>query len=150
VGKTTLSNNSRVRILDANTAESGHEPGRPRFQIKEHHARTHHFDFRLEKDGVFKSWAVPKGLPTEPDIKRLAVQVEDHALEFGDFEGVIPDGQYGAGTVAIWDAGTYELHDWRPDRIDFSLHGKRLQGGYELVAFKPAGEKQWLVFKRSE
>jgi bifunctional non-homologous end joining protein LigD len=122
-------------------------PVRPRFIVQEHHARTRHFDFRLEKDGVFKSWAVPKGLPTEPGVKRLAMQVEDHPLEWGEFEGEIPPGQYGAGTVRIWDRGTYELQEWLPDRIGFTLHGERFHGPYELLPFKRAGEHAWLIFK---
>src|SRR4249919_2614761 len=96
-----------------------------KFVIQEHHARTHHFDFRLEKDGVFKSWAVPKGLPEEVGVKRLAIQVEDHALEFGQFEGNIPPAQYGAGTIRIWDEGSYVEREWSDDRIVCSLHGKR-------------------------
>jgi DNA ligase D-like protein (predicted 3'-phosphoesterase) len=118
-----------------------------RFVIQEHFARAHHFDFRLEKDGVFKSWAVPKGIPTKPGVKRLAVQVEDHALEWGEFEGEIPAGEYGAGTVHIWDRGTYGAHEWKPNQIGFVLHGAKLQGRYELVRFERAGERVWLILK---
>ena len=82
-----------------------------RFVVQERTARSHHFDFRLEKAGVFKSWAVPKGLPAKPGERRLAVQVEDHPLEWGDFEGEIPAGQPGAGTVRIWDRGWYDLEE---------------------------------------
>lgn len=117
------------------------------FVVQEHQSRSRHFDFRLEKDGVFKSWAVPKGLPTEPGIKRLAVQVEDHPLEWGDFEGEIAPGVYGAGIVSVWDRGTYEPHAWLPDRISFTLYGQRLSGRYELIAFRRAGEREWLIFK---
>jgi len=118
-----------------------------RFVIQEHFARTHHFDFRLERDGVFKSWAVPKGIPTKPGIKRLAVQVEDHSLEWGKFEGEIPRGEYGAGTVQVWDRGTYVSQVWKPNRIGFVLRSAKLQGGYELVRFKRAGDRVWLMLK---
>lgn len=118
-----------------------------RFVVQEHFARTHHFDFRLEKDGVFKSWAVPKGVETEPGVKRLAVQVEDHPLEWGEFEGEIPPGEYGAGTVYVWDRGTYEAEEWQPNRIVFFLRGAKLQGRYELVRFKRAGENAWNIFR---
>jgi bifunctional non-homologous end joining protein LigD len=120
----------------------------PRFVIQEHQARTHHFDFRLEKDGVLKSWAVPKGLPEEPGTKRLAIQVEDHPLEYGSFEGTIPSGQYGAGTVSIWDAGRYECQEWEPEKIVFTLHGRRLAGRYSLVRFPGGGENSWLLMKQ--
>lgn len=118
-----------------------------RFVIQEHFAHTHNFDFRLEKDGVLKSWAVPKGMPTKTAVKRLAVQVEDHSLEWGKFEGEIPPGEYGAGTVQVWDRGTYESQVWEPNRIGFVLRGAKLQGGYELVRFKRAGDRVWLIFK---
>src|SRR5690242_11340601 len=107
-----------------------------RFVVQEHYARSHHFDFRLEKDGVFKSWAVPKGLPERAGLKRLAVQVEDHALDFGQFEGAIPAGEYGAGRVTIWDHGTYELEGWTADYIAFTLSGSRVAGRFALVRFK--------------
>ncbi len=123
---------------------------RLRFVVQEHHARSHHFDFRLEKDGVYKSWAVPKGLPEVVGVKRLAVEVDDHDLAFGDFEGEIPAGQYGAGKVAIWDRGYYEPREWGTDRIEFMLYGQRLSGHYEMVRFRRAGEREWLVFKRSD
>ena len=118
----------------------------PIFVIQKHHARSLHWDFRLEMDGVLKSWAVPKEPPTEVGLKRLAVQVEDHELEYADFEGDIPEGEYGAGTVEIWDNGTYELIDRKPKKIVFSLDGKRLKGKYTLVQFTKE-EKNWLFFK---
>ena len=111
-----------------------------RFVIHEHQARTHHFDFRLEQDGVLKSWAVPKGAPEASGVKRLAVQVEDHALEYANFEGTIPRGEYGAGAVRIWDNGTYDLHEWTPDKIVLTLHGARVEGDYSLVRFKKGGD----------
>jgi bifunctional non-homologous end joining protein LigD len=121
----------------------------PRFVIQEHDARTRHFDFRLEKDGVFKSWAVPKGLPTEPGVKRLAVEVEDHDLAFGAFEGTVPEGRYGAGSVRIWDHGTYEAEEWTDQRIAFTLRGAQASGRFNLIRFSHGKPNEWLVFKRS-
>lgn len=115
-----------------------------RFVIQEHHAKHLHWDFRLEKDGVLKSWAVPKGVPEEKAVKRLAIQVDDHELDYIDFEGTIPEGQYGAGTVKIWDKGTYQTESESPKRIVFELRGKRLKGRYSLVHLK---ENQWLLMK---
>jgi bifunctional non-homologous end joining protein LigD len=117
------------------------------FVVQEHHARRLHYDLRLEKDGVLKSWAVPKGIPEEPGSKRLAVQVEDHPLEYGKFEGTIPEGEYGAGTVAIWDKGYYERKSWDDDKIEFILDGKKLQGRYVLARFKKAGKNNWILLK---
>jgi bifunctional non-homologous end joining protein LigD len=120
----------------------------PRFVVQEHHARTLHYDFRLEKDGVLKSWAVPKGIPQVVGVRRLAVQVPDHPLEWGAFEGTIPEGHYGAG--AIWDEGTYEPLEWTGDAIAFVLHGLRLHGTYSLVRFRNKGPRDWLLFRRSD
>ena len=97
----------------------------PLFVIQKHHARNLHWDSRLEMDGVLKSWAVPKEPPTESGIKRLAIQVEDHDLDYADFEGEIPEGEYGAGTVEIWDKGMYSLMDRKPKKIMFELHGEK-------------------------
>ncbi|GMR03204.1 MAG: DNA polymerase ligase N-terminal domain-containing protein [Thermodesulfovibrionia bacterium] len=115
-----------------------------RFVVQEHHATHLHWDFRLEKDQVLKSWAVPKGPPVEKGVKRLAVQVEDHEISYIDFQGTIPEGQYGAGKVKIWDKGTYEIESEDPKRIVFELKGKRLKGRYTLVHLK---DKQWLLIK---
>jgi len=117
-----------------------------RFVVQEHHANHLHWDFRLEKDGVLKSWAVPKGIPEEKSIKRLAIQVENHELDYIDFEGTIPEGLYGAGTVKIWDKGTYELESESPKRMVFKLKGRRLKGRYSLVYLKG---NQWLLIKLS-
>ena len=119
------------------------------FVIHKHFARNLHFDLRLEMDGVLKSWAVPKEPPTIKGIKRLAIQVEDHPLNYADFEGEIPKGNYGAGKVEIWDAGTYELDDLKRDKIEFELHGKKLIGKYVLVKTKygKQKDKSWLFFK---
>ena len=118
------------------------------FVIQKHNSRTLHYDLRLEKDGVFKSWAVPKGVPEGQGVRRLALQVEDHALAFGDFQGVIPEGEYGAGTIEIWDRGTYELQEWQDDRIVFTLFGERLKGTYNLVRFRHGRDREWLIFRR--
>ena len=121
-----------------------------RFVVQEHYARSHHFDFRLEKDGVFKSWAVPKGLPEKPGVKRLAVQVEDHDLEFETFEGIIPEHEYGAGSITVWDHGTYELEKWTANSIAFRLHGSRVFGRFSLVRFKESEPLSWFLIKRRE
>lgn len=118
----------------------------PRFVVQEHHATHLHWDFRLELDGTLKSWAVPKGAPEEQGIKRLAVAVEDHDLNYIGFEGSIDEG-YGAGSVKIWDSGTFELESRKEEKLIFVLHGKRLQGRYTLMRFAKAGAKEWLLFK---
>ena len=115
-----------------------------RFVVQEHHARRLHWDFRLELDGVLKSWAVPKGVPTEPGVKRLAVQVEDHPLSYFDFEGTIPEGQYGAGTVKVWDKGRYTLEVREPRKFHILLKGRKLEGDYRLINFR---DKNWLIYK---
>lgn len=115
-----------------------------RFVVQEHHARHLHWDFRLEKEGVLKSWAVPKGVPEKKLVKRLAIQVDDHELDYIDFEGEIEEGQYGAGKVSIWDRGTYDLESESSKSTVFVLKGKRLKGKYSLVHLK---EKQWLLIK---
>jgi len=94
-----------------------------------------------------KSWAVPKGIPEKTGEKRLGVQVEDHPMEYANFEGTIPEGQYGAGTVKIWDRGLFEVKVWKEDMIEFILSGKRLQGKFVLAKFKKAGEKDWILLK---
>jgi len=118
----------------------------PRFVIQKHSARKLHYDLRLEMDGVLRSWAVPKIPSKQADLKRLAVEVEDHALSYINFEGTIEEGSYGAGRVEIWDKGTYGIETDRRDKIVFHLHGKRLKGRYTLLKMKWGG-KQWLLFK---
>jgi bifunctional non-homologous end joining protein LigD len=120
------------------------------FVIQKHRARNLHYDFRLEKDGALKSWAVPKGIPEKIGEKHLAIQVEDHALEYANFEGTIPKGEYGAGTVEIWDRGTYDIHEWTDKVIVVTLHGERVQGTYNLVRFPRSGVNAWLLFKRCQ
>jgi bifunctional non-homologous end joining protein LigD len=125
---------------------------RPIFVIQRHDASRLHYDFRLEKDGALASWAVPKGVPLEPGGKSLAVHVEDHPLEYATFHGEIPKGQYGAGTVEIWDNGTYELLEEKPNgQLTFELHGKRLAGRWSLVPARMDGKEQnWLLIKRHD
>lgn len=121
--------------------------GLSRFVVQKHYARHLHYDFRLEMEGVLKSWAVPKGLPEKKGIRRLAVQVEDHPIDYLDFQGEIPQGCYGAGRVEIWDKGWYNLIEKEKDRkLVFELKGKKLKGVYELVLMK---DKNWLIFKLS-
>jgi bifunctional non-homologous end joining protein LigD len=120
------------------------------FVVQEHHARRLHYDLRLEKDGVLKSWAVPKGIPVGSGEKRLAVETEDHPLGYAGFEGEIPKGHYGAGTVKIWDKGTYTAKVWDEKMVEFTLNGEKLRGRYVLVRLKKAGEKNWLLLKGKE
>ena len=122
------------------------EPLNPplRFMVQEHHASRLHWDFRLELDGVLKSWAVPKGPPTETGVKRLAVQVEDHPLSYFGFEGTIPEGGYGAGEVKVWDKGFYVLEVREPRKYHVILKGRKLKGDYRLINFK---DKNWLIYK---
>jgi DNA ligase D-like protein (predicted 3'-phosphoesterase) len=116
----------------------------PRFVVHRHDASRLHWDLRLEREGVLKSWAVPKEPPVDPGVKRLAVEVEDHELDHIDFEGEIPEGEYGAGTVSIWDGGTYELLSEHDRRLKLALRGRRLRGEYVLV---PLEGKNWLFFR---
>jgi len=115
------------------------------YVIQRHEATRLHWDLRLEVEGVLKSWAVPKEPPVEKGIKRLAVQVEDHPLDYANFAGTIPKGEYGAGKVEIWDKGTYKLVDIKPNKIIFEIMGERLKGTYCLIRFKE--DKNWLLFK---
>ncbi|PVY29333.1 ATP-dependent DNA ligase [Williamsia muralis] len=119
----------------------------PIFVIQEHHARRLHYDFRLERGGVLVSWAVPKNLPLDGDQNRLAVQTEDHPIDYADFAGDIPAGEYGGGHVEIWDRGTYETEKWRDKEIIVRLHGERIQGRYALIK---TGDKNWLAHLMSD
>lgn len=128
---------------------------RQMFVVQKHASRHLHYDFRLEAEGVLKSWAIPKGPSTDPAEKRLAVQVEDHPLEYGSFEGEIEENQYGAGTVKIWDKGTYTLRgNWKEGfkkgKLNVSLKGKKLKGSWTLVRFKGGkrpDDGNWLLIK---
>ena len=122
----------------------------PIFVIHEHHASHLHYDLRLERDGVLKSWAIPKEPPLAQGIKRLAVHVEDHPLDYAKFEGTIPEGQYGAGKVMIWDSGTYLAEKFLENEIIAEFNGKKLSGKYVLIKTQFKGAKNsWLFFKQS-
>ena len=114
------------------------EPSGRRFVVQEHHARRLHWDLRLEHDGVLVSWALPRGIPAHPDENRLAVHTEDHPIEYLEFEGEIPKGEYGAGTMSVWDQGTFEAEKFREDEVIATFHGERLKGRYAL--FRTRGD----------
>lgn len=134
------------------------------FVIQRHAASRLHYDFRLEMEGVLKSWAVPKGPSLNPDDKRLAMMVEDHPYDYKDFEGNIPEGNYGAGQVEVWDSGTYEplddtsrlsdekelLKELKAGSLKFILHGKKLKGEFALVKMKNAENNAWLLIKHKD
>ena len=137
--------------------------GKPRFVIQKHNASSLHYDFRLEIGGVLVSWAVPKGLSTDPREKRLAIQTEDHPLDYAEFEGVIPEGEYGAGTVMVWDAGTYR--NLRTDKdgdgrdlgqsledglLEVWLEGEKLRGGYAFKRTSGGDKPKWLAVKMKD
>jgi bifunctional non-homologous end joining protein LigD len=129
----------------AGAAAAPASPGdAPRFVVQEHHARRLHWDLRLEHDGALASWAVPRGIPPGPERNHLAVRTEDHPLEYLDFHGEIPAGQYGAGTMTIWDRGTYETHKFRDDEVMVTFHGERVRGRY--VLFRTKGD-DWMIHR---
>jgi len=134
-----------------------------RFVIQKHAARSLHYDFRLEADGVLKSWAVPKGPSTDPRDKRLAVPTEDHPLDYGDYEGVIPEGEYGAGAVIVWDRGTYRNLTEDDDggevpvsealaggHLKIWLEGEKVRGGYALTRIGKGKDLRWLLVKMDD
>jgi DNA ligase D-like protein (predicted 3'-phosphoesterase) len=136
---------------------------KPIFVIQKHDASNLHYDFRLEVDGVLKSWAVPKGPSTDPSQKRLAMPTEDHPLEYADFEGVIPEGEYGAGTVLVWDIGPYRNlraekeedglsmeESIEEGKVEVWLGGEKLQGGYALIRTGKGDDHRWLLIKMDD
>jgi bifunctional non-homologous end joining protein LigD len=149
----------RKRCFDSSPEPRGSARHRPanRFVVQEHHARRLHYDFRLEVEGVLKSWAVPKGPSLNPVHKRLAIQTEDHPLEYRMFEGTIPRGQYGAGQITIWDEGTFEpegplsaSEQIHRGELKFFLHGRRLRGSFVLVKMRGKDGKEWLLIKHDD
>ena len=142
--------------------EKSRKSGKPVFVVQKHQATRLHYDFRLEIGGVLASWAVPKGPSLNPADKRLAIRTEDHPIEYADFEGNIPEGEYGAGTVMVWDRGTYELDTdgsaakrLTEGELKFVLHGQRLKGGFVLIRSnsKSPGSRRrenWLLIKRKD
>src|SRR6478672_11874046 len=159
---------ARTQEPSGDTTESPQRPGKLRFVIQKHAARNLHFDLRLELDGVMKSWAVPKGPSLDPSVKRLAMQVEDHPIDYNTFEGTIPKGEYGGGTVMLWDKGTYSPDKAAPGEkaedavreglrkgdLKISFHGERLHGSFALVRMKFGGgsseKPQWLLIKHRD
>lgn len=146
------------RSFDRTSEPSGEAPPKkgekPRFVVQKHKASTLHYDFRIEVDGVLKSWAVPKGPSTDPSVKRLAVPTEDHPLDYIDFEGVIPEGEYGGGEVIVWDTGTYsDLKDTPlgqavdDGQAEIWLEGTKLHGGYALIRTGKGHNVRWLLIK---
>ncbi|TNF52297.1 3'-phosphoesterase [bacterium] len=121
------------------------------FVVHEHHARRLHYDFRIEIEGVLKSWAVPKGPSMAPRDKRLAIMVDDHPLDYGTFEAIIPEGHYGAGPVIVWDSGEYELLKGSLEKghMEFLLKGKKLKGSFAMIRLK-GKEREWLLLKKKD
>jgi bifunctional non-homologous end joining protein LigD len=121
-----------------------------RFVVQKHDASHLHYDLRLEMDGVMKSWAVPKGPSMDPSVKRLAMQVEDHPISYNTFEGEIPEGNYGAGQVIVWDSGFYKPEEVKKDEFKLTLNGKKLKGSFALFRFKKDDSKEWMLVKHKD
>jgi bifunctional non-homologous end joining protein LigD len=149
-GKIPLDEYKRKRKFDSTPEPIGIEGDEEQriFVVQEHHASHLHWDLRLSMNGVLKSWAVPKGVPLEENVKHLAVETEDHPLDYAGFEGEIPKG-YGAGTVVIWDRGSYELLERTEEKIVVQFHGRQLDGRYALVRFggREREKKNWLIMR---
>ena len=131
----------------AGGAPAGPPPDGGRFVVQEHHATALHWDVRLEHQGTLRSWAVPKGLPRNPARNHLAVRTEDHPIEYLDFEGTIPEGEYGGGSMHIWDRGTYDLEEWGDRKVKVVLHGHRVRGRYAFFATGGRGGRDWMVHR---
>ena len=156
-----LSEYKKKRDFRSTDEPKGKSPGKNSskriFTVQGHDASNMHYDFRLELDGALKSWAVPKGPSNDPSEKRLAVRVEDHPLDYAGFEGVIPEDEYGAGPVIVWDRGTWEPEgDGDPEdaledgELKFTLHGEKLKGSWVLVKMKGRGDDNWLLIKHGD
>ncbi len=139
----------RGKSASASRRRKAAKPDAPRFVVQEHSATRLHWDLRLEHDGALASWAIPNGIPPDPAENRLAVRTEDHPLEYLDFEGDIPRGQYGAGTMRIWDRGTFELHKWEERKVEVTFHGERLDGRYGLFPIGRGAEDaaDWMIHR---
>jgi DNA ligase D-like protein (predicted 3'-phosphoesterase) len=162
--ETSLSSYRSKRDFHGSPEPSGRREdagGKPIFVVQQHDARNSHYDFRIEIEGILKSWAVPKGPSTDPRQKRLAIPTEDHPLDYADFEGTIPEGQYGAGTVLIWDRGPYRnlrrdkdrgglgmAESYEDGKIEIWLEGQKIRGGYALI--RKGGEDRWLLVKMDD
>jgi bifunctional non-homologous end joining protein LigD len=162
-----LSKYKQKRDFDSTTEPKGEiikSKNELTFVVQKHSASHLHYDFRLEIDGVLKSWAIPKGPSMNPKEKRLAIMVEDHPIDYKNFEGTIPEGNYGAGTVIVWDNGTYTLADEQNEReivkkfkanlkeghVSFILNGKKLKGEFTLVRLKIRQKNAWLLIKKDD
>ena len=153
---------SKTKEPKGNNAKGN--PDNPSFVIQKHDATNLHYDFRLEIDNTLKSWSVPKGPSTDPSVKRMAIPTEDHPLEYGSFEGAIPKGQYGGGTVMIWDRGTFKnlkkdkddkpislSESYKMGTLEFWLKGEKLKGGYAMIKMKSGNMKgNWLLIKMND
>src|SRR5882724_3142189 len=163
----TLATYRKKRSFSKTPEPTGGKAGKDllRFVIQKHDATRLHYDFRLEMEGVLKSWAVPKGPSTDPTVKRLAMMVEDHPYDYRNFEGIIPKGQYGGGTVIVWDEGTYEpleangskkeqektlLKQLKSGSLKIKMHGEKMKGEYALVKLKNAENNSWLLIKHKD
>src|ERR1700743_1981850 len=161
----TYNKKRNFKITSEPKGESATRHKVPTFVIQKHDASHLHYDFRLEMEGVLKSWAIPKGPSTDPQTKRLAMMVEDHPYDYRKFEGIIPEGQYGGGTVIVWDEGTYEpieeirgkkeqekllLKQLKSGSLKIKLHGEKLEGEFALVKTHGMGENGWLLIKHND